>query len=174
MTEEEKKQRKKEQARKYYLKNKEKLKEQRRDRYQANKEKELECIRKYTEKHKEEIARYQKEYSEKNNDRLKAYKSDYYKKMHGRSLRLSGHYMAEDKKHNRGESTLTPEWIIENIFSKPCHYCGESNWLKIGCDRKNSDLPHTPDNVVPCCFDCNRKKGSMSYEEYMKKVRSFS
>ena len=150
---------KKEQDRLYYLLHAEEIKEKRRKRYQQNKEKELQKIREYSEKHKEEITAYQQLYREKNAERLKEYKDNYY-----------NDYKREDRKHNRGESTLTPEWIIDNIFSSKCVYCGESDWHKLGCDRKDNSLPHTEDNVVPCCFECNRKKGTMSYDEYIKRV----
>ena len=33
---------------------------------------------------------------------------------------------------------------------------------------KDNSLPHTPENVVPCCLSCNSKKGSIGYEEYLK------
>lgn len=154
----------------YYLKNKEKIKEQRKKRYQENKEKELEQNKRYHNEHKEEISLYQKQYIIDNNDKLKAYKKEYYSKMHGRSLRLVNHYKREDKKHQRGECTLTAEWIIDNIFSKPCIYCGKTNWIEIGCDRIDNTKPHTENNVVPCCFDCNRKKGTMNYDDYMQKM----
>ena len=160
---------KKETDRLYYLEHKEELKEKRRLRYQRNKEKELQSIKKYAEEHKDEIAEWQKQYRLNNADKLKKYKEEYYGKMYGRALRLAYHYKSEDEKHNRGESTLTPEWIIENIFSgQKCHYCEESDWKKLGADRINNDLPHTPDNVVPCCFECNKKRGTKSYEEFMK------
>jgi hypothetical protein len=66
-----------------------------------------------------------------------------------------------------GKCTLTPEWIVENIFSKPCHYCGKEGWELIGCDRIDNSKPHTPDNVVPCCWECNKKRGRRDYEEFM-------
>lgn len=159
---------KKEDDKRYYERNKEKLKEKRRLRYQQNKEKELQSIKKYAEEHKDEIAEWQKQYRLNNADRLKAYKTAYYSKMYGRALRLAYHYNSEDEKHNRGKSTLTPEWIIENIFTSKCHYCDETDWTKLGADRINNDLPHTPDNVVPCCFECNKKRGTKSYEEFKK------
>ena len=160
---------KKEENKRYYLKHKEELKEKRRLRYQQNKEKELQYIKKYAEEHKDEIAEWQKQYRLNNADKLKKYKIEYYGKMYGRALRLAYHYKAEDEKHNRGESTLTPEWIIENIFNgQKCHYCNETDWRKLGCDRINNDLPHTPDNVVPCCKECNKKRGTKSYEEFKK------
>lgn len=161
---------KKELDRLYYLKNRERLKERRKQRYQENKEKELEQSKKYHKEHKEEIAEYLKEYQIKNKNKLSKYKKEYYSQMHGRSLRLVEHYKREDAMHNRGECTLTAQWIIDNIFSKTCVYCGESDWLKLGCDRKYNELPHTEDNCVPCCFDCNRKKNTMNYDEYIQKM----
>ena len=72
--------------------------------------------------------------------------------------------------YNRGECTLTPDWIVEHIFNQPCHYCGKTDWTKMGCDRIDNSLPHTQDNVVPCCAECNRKKARYSYDEYMKMI----
>lgn len=161
---------KKEVDREYYLKNRERILERRKQRYQENKKKELEQSKKYHTEHKNEITEYLKQYQVKNSDKLKQYKQGYYNTMHGRSLRLANHYKREDTKFNRGKCTIDSQWIIDNIFSHPCAYCGESDWHKLGCDRKDSTLPHTPDNCVPCCFDCNRKKQTMSYDEYMKKI----
>ena len=87
----------------------------------------------------------------------------------GRADYLLQRYRQSDKKHNRGECTLTAQWIVENIFSKPCHYCGKTDWTKIGCDRIDNSKPHTEDNVIPCCMNCNRKKNTKSYDEFIKK-----
>lgn len=46
----------------------------------------------------------------------------------------------------------------------------ERDWHKLGCDRKDNSLPHTPDNCIPCCSTCNTKKGRMNYDEYMQKI----
>lgn len=75
----------------------------------------------------------------------------------GRANKLCHAYKQLDKKNNRGECTLTPTWITDNILSKPCCYCGETDWNKIGCNRLDNNLPHTPDNVEPCCRECNLK-----------------
>lgn len=88
----------------------------------------------------------------------------------GRAEYLEINYKRLDKENNRGESTITAEWIVENVFSKPCHYCGETDWRKLGCDRINNTLPHTPENVVPCCGKCNVKKGTMKYDEFMRMI----
>lgn len=152
----------------YYLKNREKILERRKQKYQENKEKELAYSKKYVEEHKEKIKDYLKQYQITNNDKLKQYKKEYYSRMIGRAIRLASHYRREDLKHGRGESTLTPEWIVENIFTSKCYYCGETDWTKLGCDRIDNDKPHTPDNVVPCCAECNRKRGTMNFEEFKK------
>lgn len=99
-------------------------------------------------------------------------KKEYRRTKRGRALTLISGYKTSDKKHNRGDCTLTAEWIIDNIFSgQHCHYCNEeSNWLKLGCDRIDNALPHTPDNCVPCCKHCNEMKGVISYDDFMKKL----
>lgn len=98
------------------------------------------------------------------------YKQIYRLTYSGRALSLLHGYKASDIKHNRGECTLTKDWIINNIFNSKCVYCGEDDWLKLGCDRKQNDLPHTPDNVVCCCKDCNTKKGDKNFDEYIKQL----
>ena len=114
--------------------------------YLKNREKYLEnARRRYLEK-KEEIKEYHKLYN---------------KTPYGRALNLVSTYNQSDKKYDRGECTLTAEWIVDNIFTKPCAYCGKTGWDIIGCNRIDNSKPHTPDNVEPCCFDCNRK-GSKS------------
>ena len=35
-----------------------------------------------------------------------------------------------------------------------------------GLDRINSDLPHTVDNCVPCCWVCNRAKCTMTSQDF--------
>lgn len=87
----------------------------------------------------------------------------------GRARTLLCAYKKSDKKYNRGECTLTADWIIEHIFSQPCQYCGETDWTKLGCDRKDSSLPHIPENCVPCCKHCNKLKGTTPYDEFIKK-----
>lgn len=74
----------------------------------------------------------------------------------GRANSLLQAYRKQDKERNRDECTLTTDWIIKNIFSgQCCAHCGESDWHNLGCNRLNNSLPHTPDNVEPCCFHCN-------------------
>ena len=82
-------------------------------------------------------------------------KKEYTKTPMGRALYLLNRYKRSDKKYNRGESDLTARWVVENIFSKSCAHCGETDWTKLGCNRLDNSKPHTKDNVEPCCWKCN-------------------
>lgn len=156
-TEEDKKQANRESCKKYYQKNKEKRLSNQKKYYKDNKEKEIEKVKKWRENNKEEYNLYMREY-----------RKQYNKTLYGKASHILNSYKRHDKEANRGECTLTAQWIVDNIFSKPCHYCGETDWTKIGCDRIDNDKPHTQDNVVPCCYKCNIKKGKKTYEEFIK------
>lgn len=79
-------------------------------------------------------------------------------------------YKQNDRKHERGETTITAPWILEHIFSSKCVYCGETDWKLLGADRIDNTKPHTPENVVPCCSYCNAKKHTTPYDEYMRMI----
>lgn len=88
----------------------------------------------------------------------------------GRAFSLLSSYQQNDKDHNRGECTLTAQWIVDNIFTQKCHWCPETDWREMGCDRIDNSLPHTPDNVIPCCKACNKNRGTMTYDEFKKQM----
>lgn len=130
---------------------------------------------------------YMKEWYKKNSEKVKKWLKDnkddfnaYYKEwikekrkkdpILARAQNICDSYRTNDKKYNRGKCTLTAQWIIENIFPKHCFYCDETGWEIMGCDRINNDLPHTPDNVVPCCGKCNNKRRSKPFEEFCKEM----
>ena len=117
-------------------------------------------LRKYFTEEEKKTAQRENErrYRETHKDKIAAKNAGYSKTPIGRANILVGSYRRNDKKHNRGECTLTPDWIVDNIFSQPCHYCGKTDWHELGCDRIDNNLPHTPNNVVPCCWECNNKK----------------
>lgn len=153
--EENKKEKKHEYNKKYYQKNKEKIKEQAR-RWAKNHQKEKsEYNKQYYDENKENIKECQKKYYNENKENWKKYQK--YDTPIGRASTLVRSYNYADKEHNRGKCTLTAQWIVENIFTKPCVHCGKTGWDKLGCNRINNALPHTPDNVEPCCFECNVK-----------------
>lgn len=112
----------------------------------------MEATKRYLEKHPEYLTKY---FSNKFNKAKKLLKG----------------YNYSDKKANRGECTLTPDWIIEHIFTHPCAHCGKSDWRELGCNRLDNSLPHTPDNVEPCCWECNKK---MYQKEISKSVYQYT
>lgn len=135
------------------------------ERKAANREK----VRRWREKNPDYGKQYYQDNKEKEQKRCKKYG----KTPMGRATILLRNYRKDDKKHNRGECTIpNAQWIMENIFPKPCHWCGETGWEIMGCDRIDNELPHTPDNVNPCCKACNDKRGTMSYETFKKSLRA--
>lgn len=75
-----------------------------------------------------------------------------------RANMLINNYINLDKKYNRGECTLTVEQIIK-LWENGCCWCGEKDWHSLGVDRIDNSKPHTIDNVVCSCRNCNVKRG---------------
>lgn len=73
-------------------------------------------------------------------------------------------YRLKDKRNGVPICDIDIDWMISNITTKPCFYCGDTN--RIGCDRIDNSKGHTKDNVVPCCYDCNcARNDNFSHEE---------
>ena len=170
-----------EQRKQYYQENKDKIKERINEYQQQNKDKILEKkkeyyrthkteISEYRQLHKDEITKKKKLYRQKHKDEVSEYKKQYSKTPMGRASNLISSYRALDKTNNRGECTLKTKWIVDNIFSQPCYYCGKTGWESIGCDRIDNRLPHTPDNVIPCCYNCNCKRHTKLFENFCKEM----
>lgn len=68
------------------------------------------------------------------------------------------------------EADIDGNWIVDNVFSKECIYCGEKDWNKLGCDRIDNSKPHIKDNVVPCCKRCNTIKSNKFTVDEMKEI----
>jgi hypothetical protein len=76
------------------------------------------------------------------------------------------HRAHQDTASKRGLISLDYD-IYCDIVTKPCTYCGKYNELEVvGIDRINSEKGYTPENCTSCCEDCNRAKGTLSYEEF--------
>lgn len=98
---------------------------------------------------------------------LKAMKK-WHSSKEGRANNLANAYKQLDKNARRGESTITPQWIIDNIFTSKCYWCGNSDWRELGCDRILQHLPHTPDNVICSCGKCNVERGRRNFDWFTK------
>lgn len=171
----------KERRRQYYIKNKEKRLEYQKQYYQENKERLIEYQKQYNQDNKEKTKQYyqenrdkileqQKQYKQDNKDKLSEYQKQYYQTPIGRAIHLVNGYKQADKKYNRGKGDLTAQWIIDNIFTSKCSYCGKNDWAELGCDRIDNTKPHTMDNVVPCCEECNIKRGTKEYNEFKNRI----
>ncbi len=60
---------------------------------------------------------------------------------------------------------LTFETFQSLILSKKCHYCGKEG--KVGIDRVLNKIGYLVDNVVACCWPCNRLKKTMNGGQYV-------
>jgi hypothetical protein len=69
---------------------------------------------------------------------------------------------------------------FDKLTSSDCHYCGlppgrvfrsgayiGGEFVYSGLDRLDNTAGYVPGNVVPCCWDCNRAKSDLSYDEFM-------
>ena len=52
------------------------------------------------------------------------------------------------------------------LVGKSCHYC-RTVLDRPRIDRLNSKGGYTQDNVVPCCWTCNRMKNDLPYAEFI-------
>lgn len=181
-TEEERKAVKKEYDKRRYQRLREEISRKHSEYYQNHKEEILEKHREW----KNNNPSYNEEYYQKNKNRFAEYGTDYYKNKRekilnrrneyqrtkvGRANNLLSSYRYSDRKRNRGECTLTADWIINNIFTSKCHYCGKTDWHELGCDRIDNSKPHTEDNVVCCCEECNTKRNKKEYNEFIKIIK---
>lgn len=155
----------------YYQKNKDEITARQAEYYQKNKEEISAKNAAYKAAHKEEISAKQAEWYQQNKNEVLVKQSEYRATPFGRAVKLVGAYRKADKKYDRGECTIDAQWMVDNVFSgQCCAYCGETDWNLLGCDRIDNSLPHTPENVVPCCTDCNKKKGTTFYDEFMRSI----
>lgn len=87
--------------------------------------------------------------------------------------------------NKRGKIKVEINYIefISIIIDSKCHYCDKtlifnpysrdenSNYVSRAyqLDRKDNNLGYTFENVVACCWNCNRMKSDIySYEDFMK------
>lgn len=159
---------KREYNKRYYEKHKEKLLEQYKD-YRQEHQKEIKEIQKryrvnnadklkeYKDSHREETKEYNRIYYLKHREELitkqTEYNKSYYKTPMARAQRQFQQYKFMDKRNGFGDAIdFDARWIVENIYTKKCAHCDETDWRKLGCNRLDNSKPHTKDNVEPCCF----------------------
>lgn len=85
-----------------------------------------------------------------------------------KASKMISSYKHKDKINNVSVCDIDIDWMIENIMTKPCYYCGDTH--RIGCDRIDNSKGHTKDNVIPCCYDCNCARNNNFSVEEMKVI----
>lgn len=85
------------------------------------------------------------------------WKENYWKDNIHRGKQLIKAYKSSDKKKGYGICTITIDDFLE-ITKNGCFYCGETDWTKLGLDRKDNTKPHTKENCVCSCWTCNDKR----------------
>lgn len=79
---------------------------------------------------------------------------------------------------------------MEYLIRSNCFYCGTtpnisvsgrwsaevwySGFKRVGLDRIEPDDGYNIDNVVPCCFDCNKLKGNMTFDGFVDLIRKIN
>lgn len=138
-------------------------KEERKQYYITNKHKWLDYNKKSRELNKDKLKERRAKYYIKNKSVLLSKSKIHF--LNNRELHLLQGYKRIDRNKNLIYD-LTVEWMKENITSKSCTYCGETEDL--GCDRIDNLKGHTKDNVVPCCKTCNYVRNNLFSNEEMK------
>jgi hypothetical protein len=134
-------------------------------RYEANKEKIKALHKAYREANKEKIEAQKKDYYEANPEKIKAQKKAYYKTPAGKFSQY------KNNANQRGIPFLMEFQQFEGLWGKPCFYCG-AEIKTIGLDRIDNNGPYHIDNVVPCCWSCNKSKGALPLEEWLERRNS--
>lgn len=81
-----------------------------------------------------------------------------------KASKMISSYRKKDQKNGVSICDITIDWMIDNILTKPCVYCGDT--YRVGCDRLDNSKGHTIDNVVPCCYECNcARNNNFSHQE---------
>ena len=114
----------------------------------------------------------QNRFYENHPERKKEYSDKYCKSKKGRANQLKTSYNRKDKEKGFSvDQNIDKNWIINNIFTSKCIYCGDDDWTHLGADRIDNDKPHTPDNVVCSCFVCNCERSDKYTVEEFKAYR---
>ena len=127
----------------------------------------------WNRENKDRINEYNKKWNEAHPKRRKATLHKYDTSPKGKITNLLNVHKRLDRISENGGNGLTPkEWEdIKKEHDYKCYYCGEKKELeiehKIPVSRGGK---FERENIVPSCKLCNRKKGTMTAEEFLKKI----
>lgn len=137
---------------------------------EKNKEKQREYMREYAKRNRKRLNAYAREYQRKHKEAQQKRVNDYHQTKKGRAMNLLTSYVQMDLERRDGQRPqLTQEDIMRMCMSddSKCVYCENTNWKELGLDRINNDLPHHAWNCVCACHDCNVKRYTKDFGEYV-------
>lgn len=90
-------------------------------------------------------------------------------------------YISNVVKKRKFSFTLSLEEFKE-LCILPCFYCGclpktktqVGREFRNGIDRINSKIGYELYNCVPCCYRCNKAKGTLSKEDFLKMIKDIN
>lgn len=121
----------------------------------------LESSRKFRKLNPEKVREYTRNWK-----RLHPEKMREYRKADGSKFL---EYKSRAKASNLEFSLTKEEFGL--LRKMPCHYCGLQAG---GIDRKDNKRGYARANSLPCCWRCNRFKGSMTYIDFIQACRQIS
>lgn len=87
--------------------------------------------------------------------------------LRAKASKLISQYRRTDKRKGLEVCDFDIEWVVENIMTQKCVYCGDTE--EIGADRIDNNIGHIKNNVVPCCKICNHARNdNFTYEEMLE------
>lgn len=120
-----------------------------------------EYLKQYAEDNKEHLAEYQKEYAGKHQEELKQYRKEWYQENKNNPVVRFNQLKSSANRRNLLVGIMFEQYQ-ELISKNVCYYC--PNELPIsgsGIDRLDHFKGYIMGNVVPCCWDCNARKGAL-------------
>lgn len=131
--------------------------------------------RRFLDKHPGYMTEYRPEWRRRHPD----YDAEYTRRKRAedpvyRASRMLSVYKYQDRKYNRaGRPEDYPDkYEVAELIQKPCIWCGETDWRKMGLDRIDNTEGHIRDNVEPCCRACNLKRQQRTFEEFRDMIMS--
>lgn len=73
------------------------------------------------------------------------------------------------RRYNKSREIETDITIkdIQELLTRPCQFCDETDLTKVKVDRKESQKGFTRKNIISCCIRCSRIKQNMPYKAWL-------
>jgi hypothetical protein len=170
----------KKKALQYYYDHQEECKERCREKKKNDpeyKDRARQCNKRYNKKHRQERNEYSLKWKADHPEHVNRHRQHIHDRYHNdpayRGSRLFYRYKRLDIKKNVAPADPSEYPTLEEVnemLLQPCVFCNESDWHKIGLDRKDNRFGHIRGNIQPCCKRCNDKKGKRSNEEFRQAI----